>query len=46
MNSANMNQGIILKAKKNLSRRERRIIPMKKSLSKKAKKVIDHVREC
>jgi transposase-like protein len=36
-----MNQGIILKGKNDLSRRERRIIPMKKSLSKKAKKVID-----
>jgi putative transposase len=36
-----MNQGIILKGKNNLSRRERRIIPMKKSLSKKTKKVIE-----
>ena len=36
-----MNQGIILIGKDNLSRRERRIIPMKKSLSKKAKKVIE-----
>src|SRR4030066_1344888 len=36
-----MNQGIILNGKNNLSRRERRIIPMKRSLSKKAKKVIE-----
>ena len=36
-----MNQGIILKAKNNLSKRERRIIPMKRSLSKKARKVIE-----
>src|SRR3989337_1755549 len=36
-----MNQGIILNGKNSLSRRERRIIPMKKSLSKKAKKVIE-----
>src|SRR3972149_3545326 len=36
-----MNQGIILNGKNNLSRRERRIIPMKKSLSRKAKKVIE-----
>jgi len=36
-----MNQGIILRAKNNLSRRERRIIPMKRSLSKKARKVIE-----
>jgi len=41
MNSANMNQGIILIGKNNLSRRERRIIPVKKSLSKKARKVIE-----
>jgi len=39
--SANINQGIILIGKNNLSRRERRIIPMKKSLSKKARKVIE-----
>jgi len=36
-----MNQGIILKDLNSLSRRERRIIPMKKSLSKKARKVIE-----
>jgi len=36
-----MNQGIILKGFNRLSRRERRIIPMKKSLSKKARKVIE-----
>jgi hypothetical protein len=36
-----MNQGIILNGKNNLSRRERRIIPMKKILSKKARKVIE-----
>lgn len=36
-----MNQGIILIGKNNLSRRERRIIPMKRSLTKKAKKVIE-----
>ena len=36
-----MNQGIILNGKNSLSRRERRIIPMKKSLSKKSKKVIE-----
>jgi putative transposase len=36
-----MNQGIILNGQNSLSRRERRIIPMKKSLSKKARKVIE-----
>jgi hypothetical protein len=36
-----MNQGIILKGLSSLSRRERRIIPMRKSLSKKARKVIE-----
>jgi transposase-like protein len=36
-----MNRGIILIGKNNLSRRERRIIPVKKSLSKKARKVIE-----
>ena len=36
-----MNQGIILIGKNSLSRRERRIIPVKKSLSKKSKKVIE-----
>jgi putative transposase len=36
-----MNQGIILNGLNSLSRRERRIIPMKKSLSKKARKVIE-----
>jgi hypothetical protein len=35
-----MNQGIILNGK-TISKRERRIIPMKKSLSKKARKVIE-----
>ena len=40
MNSVNTNQGIILKGK-TISKRERRIIPMKKSLSKKTKKVIE-----
>src|ERR1039458_7179957 len=41
INSANMKQGIILKGKNSLSRRERRIIPMKKILAKKARKVIE-----
>ena len=36
-----MNQGIILNGLNSLSKRERRIIPMKKSLSKKARKVIE-----
>jgi putative transposase len=36
-----MNQGIILNGLNSLSRRERRIIPMRKSLSKKARKVIE-----
>jgi putative transposase len=36
-----MNQGIILIGIDNLSKRERRIIPMKKILSKKAKKVME-----
>jgi transposase-like protein len=36
-----MNQGIILNGLNSLSMRERRIIPMKKSLSKKARKVIE-----
>jgi putative transposase len=36
-----MKQGIILIGENNLSRRERRIIPVKKSLSKKARKVIE-----
>lgn len=40
MNSANMNQGIILNGQNKPSKRERRIIPMK-SLTKKARKVID-----
>jgi len=41
MNSANMKQGIILIGLDNLSKRERRIIPMKKILAKKARKVIE-----
>lgn len=40
INSANMNQGIILNGE-TISKRERRTIPMKISLSKKAKKVIE-----
>lgn len=40
-----MNQGIILNGK-TISKRERRIIPVKKSLSKKSKKVIEeHLEE-
>ena len=40
MNSVNIKQGIILNGK-TISKRERRIIPMKKSLSKKTKKAIE-----
>src|SRR5208283_5292829 len=41
MNSVNMKQGIILKGLQISQREIRRIIPMRKSLTKKAKKVIE-----